>query len=70
MIITDYVNGFKVTLQISCKHNKKTDSSKFEINSIHIEDIFFEDFQRALNVLNMDVVDFTELFINNYYRLN
>ena len=49
MIITDYVNGFKVTLQISCKHNKKTDMSKFEIDSIHIEDIFIEDFQRALN---------------------
>jgi hypothetical protein len=44
--------------------------SKFEIDSIHIEDIFIEDFQRALNVLNMDVVEFTQLFINNYYRLN
>ena len=70
MIITDYVNGFKVTLQITCNYNAKNDQSKFEIDSIHIEDIFFEDFQRALNVLNMYVYEFTTLFINNYYKLN
>lgn len=70
MIFNFYLNNCKVTMELFHEYNTKADKHTFDFQSIHIDDIFFPDVDDALLILNISIVEFTNIVLNQFFKLN
>lgn len=70
MVFNFFLNNCKITIDIYHIYNPKTDKHRFQFESIHIDDIFYDDIDLALNILDLDAVTFSNIVIEQFFKNN
>lgn len=70
MTFNFYLNNCKITIEGKHVYNSKKDKHRFEFQSVHIDDIFFDDIELVLNILNLDAVTFSNIAIEEFFKQN
>lgn len=70
MIFNFFLKNCKITIDIYHIYNPKKDKHRFEFQSVHIDDIFYDDIDMALKVLDMDAVTFSNIVIEQFFKNN
>lgn len=70
MIFDFYLDDFKITIDLKHKYNLKTDKHKFDFQSIHLDDVFFENVDDILAIIDMDIYSFSRIIIDQFFKQN
>ena len=57
-------------IDLKHKYNLKTDKHKFDFQSIHLDDVFFENVDDILAIIDMDIYSFSRIIIDQFFKQN
>lgn len=70
MIFEFLIKDNRVSIDLKHKYYPLKDKHKFDFISIMIDDIEYDDIDLALLILNIDITNFYQIVLENFFKQN